>query len=811
MSAARGPGPAPPRLAAHWWTGQRTLLGTTASLLATTVITTALGLAFWWAAARLIPLNEVGYGSAAVSGLTLVGTLGMAGMNTVLIGYLAHSPRYADGLLTAAMYASALISALLACGFWLIAAVVAPNAAPYLHNGTEAVIFIAGSALTGAALILDEAVLGVIGGSPQLWRNATFAVAKLAALAGLVTLWHDRFGTSVLTAWVAGMALSLVPVGVLLRRRGMRLTARPEWRLLRGLGRDTIANTWLNNMLQVPVLAMPMLVTGMLSAAAGAGFYVAWTVVMVAVLLPFHFTTALYAASAADPRGLAAKLRFSLRISMLGGLVGVPLVIVCAHWLLRLFGARYADLAAVPLELLIMSYFGSVLKNHYIALCRISGRITRAGIYATVSAAARLGAAVAGAMIHGLDGLSIALLIVMTVEGIVVIPPVRAALNGRTPRPASGQGPSRARSAKGLPMPVRHPPLATAARSEGQRPRVCYYLQTHRAPEQVARLVALIKEGSPASVVLISHDAAAPPLDTRRLEALPGVHVFTEPGGYGDFSHLDRYFAAIDWLDAHGIDYDWLENITGQDYPLRPIADIERDLAGSGADGYLLYAPVFPDRTPPAADRGAAPGFALCAPGDATMRYLYRHRRFGRPTAAKQRWLRPLMGINLLQPWVRVSLAFSSVGLRRRKTVFGDDFVCYGGWFFCTLSAACARYVRDFAHDNPDLIAFFRTLLAPEEVFLQTVLVNSGKFRFEPDAKRYIDLNGSRNNHSNTLGIADLDAMLASGANWARKFDGAHDAGVLDALDRVVRAPTGKGLPYQAPGDHDPSRHGARW
>ena len=87
-----------------------------------------------------------------------------------------------------------------------------------------------------------------------------------------------------------------------------------------------------------------------------------------------------------------------------------------------------------------------------------------------------------------------------------------------------------------------------------------------------------------------------------------------------------------------------------------------------------------------------------------------------------------------------------------------------------------------------DVVAFFRTVQAPEEVFLQTVLVNSGKFRFEPDAKRYIDLRGSRNNHSNTLGLADLDRALASGANWGRKFDGAHDAEVLDALDRRVRA-----------------------
>jgi len=444
MSAGQEAGPASPLAGrwpvarwpvARWLTGQRALLGTTLSLLATTVVTTVLGLAFWWVAARMLPLSQVGYGSAAVSALTLVGTFGMAGMNTVLIGHLAHRPAHANGLLTAAMYACGLLSGLLASGFWLVTAVLLPRAAPYLHSGTEAVTFIAGAALTGATLVLDQALLGTIGGRLQLWRNAAFAVAKLVALAGLAVAWHDQFGTSILVAWVAGTALSLVPVGVLLRRRGMRLTARPEWRVLRGLGRASLSNTWLNNMLQAPVLVMPMLVTGTLSAADGGAFYVAWTVVVVAVLLPFHFTTALYAASAADPRGLAAKLRFSLRISMLAGLAGVPLVIACAHLLLQLFGAGYAARAAVPLELLIMGYFGSVLKNHYIALCRISGRITQAGIYATVSTAVRLGAAVAGALTGGLVGLSIALLLVMTAEGVAVIPPVRAALNGRMSRP----------------------------------------------------------------------------------------------------------------------------------------------------------------------------------------------------------------------------------------------------------------------------------------------------------------------------------------------------------------------------------------
>jgi hypothetical protein len=314
---------------------------------------------------------------------------------------------------------------------------------------------------------------------------------------------------------------------------------------------------------------------------------------------------------------------------------------------------------------------------------------------------------------------------------------------------------------------------------------VVYFLQTHTRPAQVARLVQVIAEGSPDAVVLISHDEAGPALDGGRLRALGNVHVLLERGGYGDFSHVDRYLAAVDWLDANGIDYDWLENLTGQDYPLRPIAEIEGTLATADTDGFLQYSPVFPGRIPSGADPGT-PGYTLVRAVDAAMRYDYRHWRLGQPTPAKKHFMRPLMVLNLMQPWVRVFNSYASVGIRRR-TVFGPGFYCYGGSFFCTLRAECARYVRDYARANPKMVAFFRGTAAPEEVFLHSVLVNSGRFNLTPDYKRYIDWTGCTHTHPRTLGIEDLGAMLASGAHWARKLDLDKDARLFDLLDQRIR------------------------
>jgi len=317
--------------------------------------------------------------------------------------------------------------------------------------------------------------------------------------------------------------------------------------------------------------------------------------------------------------------------------------------------------------------------------------------------------------------------------------------------------------------------------------RVCYYMQTHTRPAQIARLVNRIKDDSPNGIVLIDHDASVARLDASMFQSMSDVHVINGPGGYGDFSHLDRYFRAIDWLDDHGVEFDWLQNLTGQDYPLRPIEDIEKAVATSPFDGYIQYAPVFPERTPADADWGAGPQYRLCSPFDTALRFDYAHRWFGRPTPAKQRWLRPVMITNLIQPWIRVSLGFSTVGIRRRNTIFNDNFICYGGSFFCILSAACARYARDFARANPDVVKYFRTMPAPDEVFLQTVLVNSGKFRLSPEGTHYVDFSKSRNNHPKVLGVADITAMFASGAHWARKFNLGTDSEVFDLLDRYAR------------------------
>lgn len=422
-------GPRSPRLSVTAaWRRHRDLLDNVSTLVATTGVTAVLGFAYWAVAARLFNQRAVGYGSAAVSAMTLIGTIGMLGMGTVLIGELPRR-RQRAGLVSAALITSGLGSLVLGLTF----AVVAPHLGGRFGyvSGTlgQGALFVAGVALTGVSLVFDQATIGLLRGGLQLSRNAVFAAVKLLALPAAAIILHDQFGTGILLAWVVGTAVSLVPVAIRLRFTGAAILPRPDWAVLRGLGSNALAHNWLNLSITVPLTLIPVLVTVVVSPTAGAAFYAAWTLSGFLKIVPTHLSTVLFALAAADPKVIARKLRFTLRLSLLIGLPGMVILGLGAHLALSMFGPSYARAATVPLELLVISYIPGIPKFHYIAVCRATGHIPRAAAILTAAAAMEVTAVVVGGATDGLKGLSLALLAVYIIEGLVTAPPVlRAAL-----------------------------------------------------------------------------------------------------------------------------------------------------------------------------------------------------------------------------------------------------------------------------------------------------------------------------------------------------------------------------------------------
>ena len=131
--------------------------------------------------------------------------------------------------------------------------------------------------------------------------------------------------------------------------------------------------------------------------------------------------------------------------------------------------------------------------------------------------------------------------------------------------------------------------------------RVCYHVQSHTLPAQLVAAGPDIRDVQPDEPDRGQPRRDRPDLELGELAADPAVIVRRVPDGYGDFSHIDRWLEAVDLLADRGEDYGWLCNLSGQDYPLVPLARAQRELEDGGADAYLQRS-----RSSPAAGSGRA-------------------------------------------------------------------------------------------------------------------------------------------------------------------------------------------------------------
>jgi hypothetical protein len=275
---------------------------------------------------------------------------------------------------------------------------------------------------------------------------------------------------------------------------------------------------------------------------------------------------------------------------------------------------------------------------------------------------------------------------------------------------------------------------------------VAYLILSYTRPELVERLVARLRGG----IVAVHHD------DRRsRLGDVDALRIPPQPIEWGHGSQLAAVLRCLRWVRERA-DFDWLVLLSGQDYPIRPVADIEASLAAAEVDAFIQTAAVPALRL----RRGGVDEFAL--------RYRYRWRPLPERLVAVTAQADPLLLTRRLP-----SGAYVGVPARPPLEPFhGSD------WF--TLS----RRAVDAVLGAPPAVAdHFLHTIVPTEAFVHTVLAHSG-LPLANDNRRYAAFAPDAAN-PRVLGLADLDAVLASGGDFARKFD---DLAVIDEIDRRIHA-----------------------
>jgi O-antigen/teichoic acid export membrane protein len=111
-------------------------------------------------------------------------------------------------------------------------------------------------------------------------------------------------------------------------------------------------------------------------------------------------------------------MRLTLALALVASVLASGVLLLGAKQILALFGHAYAEQAALSLRILSIAGFPLIIKDHYIAVCRVKGQLAYALVLVTAGVILELSAAAFGAHLDGLTGLTIGWVIAVSIEAV---------------------------------------------------------------------------------------------------------------------------------------------------------------------------------------------------------------------------------------------------------------------------------------------------------------------------------------------------------------------------------------------------------
>lgn len=285
--------------------------------------------------------------------------------------------------------------------------------------------------------------------------------------------------------------------------------------------------------------------------------------------------------------------------------------------------------------------------------------------------------------------------------------------------------------------------------------KICYLILAHKHPEQLKRLISRLNDtGNSFFIHINKREQEFYHAASQTLAEFPNVYFLPRHKIYwGTFGMTKAVINGIDVIVNSGIPYDRVVFISGQDYPIKSNGEIKTFFEKNHDKNYIEF-------------------FPLSAPNKWTG------------TSAKNSVFKP-DNFNVASRTKKTCLSFRSRVLFLpipRKMPFG--YVFYGGSFWWNLNRECVEYIASFLAEKPEFERFAKFLYLPDEMFFNTLLANSPlRHTLVSDNLRYIDWEKANPQPPAILMMEDFDALKASPALFARKFDVQRDNQILDKLD----------------------------
>lgn len=345
-------------------------------LVASSVLSSGLGVVYWWLAARLFDAETVGLGSAAIAAMILLSNL--ASFNLVN-GLNRFVPRAggATAKLVGSAYGIAALGSVVAGLIYLAGLGLWSPSLGFLRESPGMIAWFAVAVAAWSLFVLqDGALTGLRATGWVTIENLAYSVVKILVLLFLVDRAADA---SVFVAWTLPVVPLVMVVNYLLFRRLVPVhasssdTAETLSRSLVGrfvIGDYSASLVWMGT-----TNVLPIIVLERVGAAQAAYFYLAWTVAYVLYLVGRNFGMSMLTETTREPTETDVLTYRTMRQAAIILVPAVVVVVAVAPLLLNVFGKDYSSEGAGLLRLLSLAALPSIVTTTYVALLRARRRM----------------------------------------------------------------------------------------------------------------------------------------------------------------------------------------------------------------------------------------------------------------------------------------------------------------------------------------------------------------------------------------------------------------------------------------------------
>jgi len=289
--------------------------------------------------------------------------------------------------------------------------------------------------------------------------------------------------------------------------------------------------------------------------------------------------------------------------------------------------------------------------------------------------------------------------------------------------------------------------------------RIAYLIIAHHLPSQLVELVTALDHTEKSIFYIHVDQRSADFLDSPSLKPIMDrenvsflrdqVRVY-----WGGFSIVEATLRLLRKAVDEG-EFQYAVLLSGQDFPIKSNRCIESFFETHEGKEFISYTPL------PPKEWGWGPEI---------MERIECHWRVDDVSH-----LLEMTGSKRLQRWGWSAYSRLTTSAYRYapslKRKFLPGIAPYGGPLWIAISSRCATYVLSYLREHPEYCSFFRHTLVPDEIFFQTLILNS-PFREHVinDGLRFTDWETGASS-PRVLTCEDFDRLVASDSLYARKFD----------------------------------------